>query len=189
MSGLTTITYFIINTVFTLALFTVWLLIACRYYRISGVNPFYQMVTTLTNPVINPLNRLLPFLNKPGQRIDGAAIILLLLLETLKYLTITFLVYHILVPIHILLIYVLADFIVMPCNLLFYAVLIRVIMSWINPGWHHPITGLLNTMTEPLLRLGRKIIPDISGFDFSPIVALVLLKIPALFLGAYLPLI
>ena len=71
-------------------------------------------------------------------------------------------------PILFILLYVLADLIIQPCNLLFYAIIIRVIMSYANPGWQHPLADFLRLLTEPLLILGRKIIPDISGFDFSP---------------------
>ena len=83
--------------------------------------------------------------------------------------------------------YVLADLIIQPCNLLFYAILIRVIMSYVNPKWQHPATDFLRIITEPLLILGRKIIPDISGFDFSPIIMMIILKIITLFIGASLP--
>ncbi|HFD2358171.1 TPA: YggT family protein, partial [Legionella pneumophila] len=37
------------------------------------------------------------------------------------------------------------------------------------------------------LRLGRIIVPDISGFDFSPFIIMVILKIITLFLSASLP--
>ena len=60
-------------------------------------------------------------------------------------------------------------------------------MSWINPRWQHPLADLLRLVTEPLLRLGRRIIPDISGFDFSPYVMLIMLKVITLFISESLP--
>ena len=60
-------------------------------------------------------------------------------------------------------------------------------MSYANPGWRHPIADFLRVLTEPLFILGRRLVPDISGFDFSPFVVMVILKIISLFINASLP--
>ena len=46
---------------------------------------------------------------------------------------------------------------------LFYMILIRVIMSFVNPHWQGPLADFLRLLTEPLLKLGRRVVPDISG--------------------------
>ena len=87
----------------------------------------------------------------------------------------------------ILLAYLLADLIIQPCDMLFFAILIRVIMSFVDPNWQGPIADCLRIVTEPLLKLGRKIVPNISGFDFSPFIILMILKVITLFINANLP--
>lgn len=68
-----------------------------------------------------------------------------------------------------------------------FAILVRVIMSFVNPGWQGPIADFLRILTEPLLKLGRKFISNIAGFDFSPFIIMIVLKIITLFISASLP--
>jgi len=62
-------------------------------------------------------------------------------------------------------------------------ILARVLLSWLNPDPYgplasHPLVGLLDRLTDPVLRPLRRIVPPIGGvIDISPIVALILLEI------------
>lgn len=62
-------------------------------------------------------------------------------------------------------------------TLLFWAILIRAILSWVNPHPSHPVVRFLDRVTEPILRPLRRIIPPIGGLDLSPLVALFLIEI------------
>ena len=53
------------------------------------------------------------------------------------------------------------------------AILIQVILSWVNPGTYSPATTLLHALTEPLLAPARRLIPPISGLDLSPMVVMI----------------
>ena len=59
-------------------------------------------------------------------------------------------------------------------DVFFYAILLQVILSWVNP--HSPFSGVLDTLTRPILSPIRRIIPSTNGLDFSPLVALILLQ-------------
>lgn len=59
-------------------------------------------------------------------------------------------------------------------DVFFYAILLQVILSWVNP--HSPFSGVLDTLTKPILSPIRRIIPATNGLDFSPLVALILLQ-------------
>ena len=59
-------------------------------------------------------------------------------------------------------------------DVFFYAILLQVILSWVNP--HSPVSGVLDTLTRPILSPIRRIIPSTNGLDFSPLVALILLQ-------------
>lgn len=187
MSGLNAVGFFLISLFFGLIIFSLWLRIFLRYLKISPLSQFGQLVHTVTNPIINPIMNLLHLKYKPGQKFDWMAFIVLCLIELLKIICLSLLLYHAIIPFIYLILYILADLIIQPCDLLFYAILIRVIMSYVNPGWRHPIADFLRLATEPLLSVGRRIIPDISGFDFSPFVIMIALKIITLFISNSLP--
>jgi YggT family protein len=64
-------------------------------------------------------------------------------------------------------------------NVYFYAVLIRVILSWFMPYGmrQNPAGDLLVSLTEPLMRPARRLIPVVGSLDLSPIVVLVGLQL------------
>ncbi len=188
MSGLIAVGYFLVSVFFNLILFALWTRVALRYLKISSLNSFSQLIYTLTSPIVNPFYLLFRFNNTMRQRYDWPVFILIVLAELLKVLFLSLIVFQILFPPLLILIYALADFIIQPCNFLFFALLIRVIMSYANPYWNHPIASFLHTLTQPLIIFGRKIIPNISGFDFSPFIMMIILKMITLFIHASLPL-
>ncbi|AHE66423.1 YggT family protein [Legionella oakridgensis] len=186
MTGLANVGHFLFSLFFSLLTFFLWARIALRYLRVSALHPVSQAIFTLTNPIIAPLERLFP--QKRPPRYDWAAFTILVILELIKFVLMGLIFLGIIMPITYLLAYTLADLIIQPCNLLFYAIVIRVVMSWVNPGWRHPAADFLYLITEPLFRIGRRIIPDISGFDFSPFIMMVILKVITLFISGLLPL-
>jgi YggT family protein len=52
-------------------------------------------------------------------------------------------------------------------------VIIRVLVSWVNPDPYNPIVSFLYKATEPVLRYVRRIIPPLGGIDLSPILVFV----------------
>lgn len=188
MAGFNAVIYFLTGLLFSLILLVLWIRVALRYFRISPLHPVGQMIYKLTNPVLQPFEKILFSPSSPRLRYDIVALVLILMVSLIKFLTLGLLGYGIVLPIGYLLLFSLADLIIQPCNLLFYALLIRVIMSWVNPQWQNPINDLIRITTNPLIRLGHKIIPDISGFDFSPFLMMIILKIITLFISASMPL-
>jgi YggT family protein len=61
-------------------------------------------------------------------------------------------------------------------NLLYYAIVIlifaRIVLSFINISPYHPASRLVYDLTEPVLGPVRRYIPPMSGFDFSPLIVL-----------------
>ena len=65
-------------------------------------------------------------------------------------------------------------------TVLYFGILARVLMSWIKVGPGSPFVPLLRiiyAITEPILGPIRKVLPKTGMFDFSPIVALLLLDL------------
>ena len=66
----------------------------------------------------------------------------------------------------------------------FWAILIRVVLSWVNPGIRHPASDIIYSLTEPILAQARRALPAMGGFDLSPILVLVGLQLVNLMLIA-----
>ena len=56
-------------------------------------------------------------------------------------------------------------------NIVKYAILVRVIMSWMRANPHGPIARFIGDITEPILRVFRNILPKGGMIDFSPLIA------------------
>lgn len=54
-------------------------------------------------------------------------------------------------------------------------VIIRALISWVNPDPYNPIVRFLYQATEPVLYRVRRIIPFMGGFDLSPIIVILVI--------------
>ncbi len=54
-------------------------------------------------------------------------------------------------------------------------IIIRALLSWVNPDPYNPIVQILYRLTEPVLAPVRHRMPDIGGIDASPIVVLLII--------------
>ena len=64
------------------------------------------------------------------------------------------------------------------CEILSLVIFIRVILSWLSPR-PNTLTIALDKITEPILSPLRRIIPRAGMFDFTPMVAIILLQLIA----------
>jgi YggT family protein len=61
-------------------------------------------------------------------------------------------------------------------NLLTLLVILQVIVSYfVQP--YHPVREMLDRIVEPMLNPIRRVMPPLSGLDFSPLVLILLIKI------------
>jgi YggT family protein len=56
-------------------------------------------------------------------------------------------------------------------------ILARVLISWVRLDPYHPIVQFIYNATEPFLKPVREALPPMMGFDFSPMVVLILAQI------------
>lgn len=61
-------------------------------------------------------------------------------------------------------------------------IIIRAVVSWVNPNPYHPIVQFLYRSTEPVLVPIRRRLPWMGGVDLSPIVAFVIIVFLQVFL-------
>ena len=56
--------------------------------------------------------------------------------------------------------------------------IVRILMSWVNPDPRNPVVEWTYRLTEPILEPVRRLLPlNAMGFDFSPIVVFILLDL------------
>jgi YggT family protein len=61
-------------------------------------------------------------------------------------------------------------------NIYMWVVVIRALISWVNPDPYNPIVQVLTKLTEPVLRPIRKLVPPYKiGIDFSPLIAILII--------------
>ncbi|MGH7793188.1 MAG: YggT family protein [Thermodesulfobacteriota bacterium] len=66
----------------------------------------------------------------------------------------------------------LADVLNILLTVYMWIIVIRAVISWVNPDPYNPIVNFLYRATEPVLSYVRRVIPPISGIDLSPILVL-----------------
>ena len=168
----------IVTTVFGLYIFSVLLRFLFQLVRADFYNPFSQFLVRFTNPPLLPLRRVVPGFGG----IDLASVVLLLILESLR---LNLVAKQQCVSPSFVPLFVLAIFELLETTLWIFiiAVFVRVLASWFMPHSDNPIMDLLVSLTEPLMRPARRLIPPISGLDLSPIAVLLLLQIGLLLMG------
>ncbi|WP_026370406.1 YggT family protein [Kallotenue papyrolyticum] len=62
-------------------------------------------------------------------------------------------------------------------QVLYIAILARIILSFIDVQGQWRITHILHEITEPILAPIRRVVPTIGMFDFSPLIAILLLNL------------
>ncbi len=175
--------FFIVKTLTQLYLLLLLLRFWLPWCRADFRNPIAQGVLRLTSPIIVPLRRVVP----PIGRLDTSTILVAFLIECLLVVILLKLrgASADVLPISLT---ALAELGILSLNLFFFVILIKIILSWIAPQNYNPVTILLTTLSEPVLRPFRRIIPPIGGLDISPIFAIILLQAGVIVLQTYKPL-
>ncbi len=156
-----------------------------QYCQVDFYSPISQSLAKFTNPVLNPLSKIIPTF----KRINFAALFIVFLLGFVKAFFINFYIQNVigytLGVIDYALIGILQIFSISGQTLL-YLLFFSAIMSWFQRE-PNPIQYILYQLTEPLLKPIRRILPQAGMLDFSPMVlAFILIFINKLF-SQYIP--
>ncbi len=170
---------YIVKVVFELYLLAILLRFLFQLVRADFYNPFSQFVVALTNPVLRPLRRIIPGLFG----IDIASVLLLLGLKTLEIALIVWL-RDMIVPVVAILFASVGELLELTLYIFIVSIFVRVLLSWIVPygGHSSPVMGVLISLTEPLMRPARRMIPPIGGVDLSPLAVIVALQLGVMLL-------
>mgnify|MGYP002712943548 CR=1 FL=1 len=163
---------FLIQVIFDLYIMIVMLRFILQLVHADFYNPISQFAVKVTTPALRPLRRFIPGI----AGIDISSVVLMLLLKSIE-LTLIMLVSgkgaHPLAAMA----FAIPDLLELAINFFLFAILIQVILSWVNPGHYNPATALLDSITRPILKPAQRLIPPISGLDLSPMLVLVVLQL------------
>lgn len=163
---------FLITTLFSLYILAIMLRFLLGLVRADFYNPISQFLVKITSPLLVPLRKVIPGVG----RIDSASVVLMLVLQFVALLLIVLLRGVEVAPGY-LLVAAIGELVMLAINVFFFAIIIQVILSWVSPGQYNPATAVLYSLTAPVLRPVQKLIPPVSGFDLSPLFALIGLQV------------
>jgi YggT family protein len=163
---------FLVTTLFSLYILAVMLRFLLGAVRADFYNPVSQFLVRITNPLLLPIRKVIPSIGS----FDTSALLLMLLLQLLS-LSLIVLLRGISVSIVTLLVMSVGELVMLTINVFMFAIVIQVILSWVNPGSYNPVTALLYSITSPIMRPIQRLIPTISGIDLSPLVAIIGLQV------------
>lgn len=163
---------FLISTLFSLYILAVMLRFILGAVRADFYNPVSQFLVRITNPLLVPMRRVIPSF----RQYDTSALLLMLLLQIIS-LVIVSLLRGASVSFITLLLAAIGELVVLAFNVFIFAIVIQVIISWINPGTYNPVNALLYSITRPVMGPIQRLIPQVSGIDLSPLIALIGLQI------------
>ncbi|MDD0996071.1 YGGT family protein [compost metagenome] len=172
MLGLNDAAIFVIQTLGSLYLLIVLLRFILQLVRANFYNPLCQFAVKATQPLLKPLRRVIPSMFG----LDMSSLVLALLVQMVLFAVILLLSGYS-VDVLFLAPWALIGIFALFLKILFWAMIISVILSWVAPGSHNPGAELVQQITEPVLAPFRRIIPNLGGLDISPIFAFIVLQL------------
>lgn len=159
---------FLVQTLFGLYILVVMLRFLLQVTRADFYNPISQFVVKVTAPPLRVLRRFIPGVGG----IDLASLVLAWLLKTLE-LMLVLLILGAGTSLLAAFLWAIPELVDLLFNVFLFAILIQVILSWVNPGGYNPAASLLYHFTEPLLGPARRLLPPIGGLDLSPMLVMI----------------
>jgi YggT family protein len=167
----------VVSTLFGLLVFVLVLRVLLQAIRANFYNPICQALYKATNPLLMPLQKLLP----PWRGINTGALLLAWLVSVL-WVAALFALSGASVNVLALVVLGFGQLLGFVLKMLFWIALISVLMSWFSPDFGNPAVPLLYGLADIVLKPFRRVIPPLGGFDLSPIFALLALQLAQILL-------
>lgn len=159
---------YLFDALFTLAIFLFLTRFLLQLVQADFYNPISQTIVRVTHPIIAPVQQVIPVVG----RANFAALAIVCVLIILKLMA-QFYIRLGAIPFNLsLLIYALHTTASLLVSYFYWAIIVRIILSWIAPDPRQPFTAILIDITEPLMAPARRLLPALGGLDFSPIIVL-----------------
>ena len=159
---------FLIDIVLGIYILLVLLRFLLQITRADFYNPISQFIVRATNPPLVRLRRFIPGL----WGIDLSALLLALGIEAIRISLTAVLLGHSPRFAGVILLSI-GEITKLAVYIVIFSIFVRALLSWFSGGLQHPMTRLLGSFTEPLLRPARRVMPTSGGIDLSPLIVFI----------------
>ena len=157
--------FLLVRTLGGVLLFAILARFLLQAARADFYNPVTQSLVKLTNPVLAPVQRLIP-----GWRsLDFGALVCALVLSSVCTALLIMSAGFSLPSLSIIVSWSFVGILSFILDIYFFGLLISIIASWVAPSSGNPVLILIHQLIEPLQSRFRRVIPPLGGLDFSPI--------------------
>ena len=174
---------FVVTLVLRVAALLFLLRFVLQAVHASFYNPVSEGIVRFTNPVLDPMRKVL----RPYRNLDFASFVTAWVAHMLA---VTFHIWSAGLPIEVFAIVTdgLRTTLSLVVGIFMVAILVSIIMSWIAPQVYSPAAIIARELAEPLLAPARRILPPLGGIDLSPMITIVVLMlIQGYVIGVVLP--
>jgi YggT family protein len=171
---------FLLEITFTLFGTALVLRIWIHAVRLHPFNPFCRTIYQFTNWLVLPIRKAIP----AGKNIDWATVVAAWLTAMMYMLLIWLVAIGSLIPLSLIPATLGASALLVAkwtVNAIVWMALIQAVLSWVQPL--SPLMPLLQTLTAPMLAPIRRILPNKSSIDFSPLVLFIMAQIVLMILS------
>ncbi|WP_150912254.1 YggT family protein [Marinobacter halotolerans] len=143
--------------------------------RADFYNPITQFAVKATNPLLRPLRKIIP----GWGGIDGASLVLAVIIQGITFFLILIALNGGIPSVNplSLLTWSVLNVLDLIVTIYFWSVIAVVVVSWIAPQSSHPAIQLVAQVTEPIMRPVRNVMPSMGGLDLSPIIVFLILNV------------
>ena len=163
---------FVLETVFGLYILIVMLRFLLQLVRADFYNPLSQFIVKATQPPLRPLRRVIPGL----AGVDLSTVVLMLALQMLE-LWLVLMALGRDAALAGLAVLATARLLELAIYVFMFSIIALVILSWVQPQSYNPVFGVLNSLSAPVMRPARRLMPPMGGLDLSPILAFLVLGV------------
>ena len=161
---------FLIDTIVSFVVFLLLARFHFQWLRVPFRNPVGEFVLATTSWMVMPVRRVIPSL----AGLDLATLLLAFALQCLA-IWIKAEIVGVEPALPAVLGIAALDLLRYSLYILVFAILVQVLLSWINP--YAPMAPVFNAMTAPFLRPLRRFIPPLGNVDLTPLVLLIVIQI------------
>ena len=166
---------YFISILFELYLIVLIVRLLLEWFGANSRNSFCRLIIKLSQLLIKPVQNILPIRGN----FNWACFGVIVLIKVIELLILFWLQIHTWPHMGGLAIVALGQLLNLTLNILFWAIILQAILSWIAAinRTYNPLHEVLYTLTIPLLRPAQRLIPPLGGIDISSIPVLILLKL------------
>jgi YggT family protein len=165
-----------VSIVFSVLMGLFLLRVALQSVRAPFVNPLVQWVYTMTNPILRPIQKILP----TWRNFNFASLFCMFVLGLICAALIGLWV----AGWQVLLAFALTQMMQVVCSFYWGLILLVIIFSFVEPRAGNAFVPIIYRLVTPLLRPIQRVLPPLGPVDFSPMVAMFALWLAQLLFNA-----